>query len=134
MIWRCLQSAHRICWICSYKLAPGGVWTPISGTASQRDTNWATLACLLFKKACLLSDSWCMVRLLKWLEMTGTYCKYPDLVSSPPFYGRLLDYREQNNLQQFKSIKFEIEKNRVNIKLECVNWLFRSNLQRFKMR
>ena len=37
------------------------------------------------------------------------------------FYGPLLHYREQKNLQQFKSIKIEIGKNRVNIKQECVN-------------
>ena len=64
--WRGLQSTHRICWICSYKLAPGGVWTPISRTASQRATNWATLACVLFQKACLLSDS-CRYCNNKWI-------------------------------------------------------------------
>ena len=29
----------------------------------------------------------CTVRQLKWLEMTGTYCMYPDLVSTLPFYS-----------------------------------------------
>ena len=26
----------------------------------------------------------CMVRLLKLVEMTETFCTYPDLISSPP--------------------------------------------------
>ena len=32
----------------------------------------------------IYESSMCMVCQLKWLEMTGTYCTYPDLISLPP--------------------------------------------------
>ena len=32
----------------------------------------------------IYEHSMCIVCQLKWLEMTGTYCTYPDLVSTPP--------------------------------------------------